>query len=199
VVAAWLKAEAKSPQFAHCIPLQDSDRHIIERPNLDDPAANSRRFRLLFSYREGILRYISGIAEWYQAELSGDDLAGLFAGPYPSWEIYSGCTGRVVRVAEAIRHGVLPRVLDENIHRGLATIQKHVTGTYDSMMRGEAVDPLILLENGKEGGLTVIEGTKRATALCWCHILDGVPCAGVAAFIGITQRANPWVSPHATP
>ncbi len=195
-VAAWLQAEVKSPQFSsQYVGLRDSDRHIIYYPNLDDREENSRR-RQFLSYRGGILKDISGISEWFRAELSADDLRGLHASPYPSWEIYSECTGKLVKVADAIRNGFMPRVLDPQIQQGLGTIQQNVRGLYALLNDGKTIEPLILLANNNVGPFTVIEGTKRATALCWRHCLDDAPCPGVPAFVGITQGACPWVSPH---
>ena len=65
------------------------DRQIIHQPDWNDPAENSLR-RHFLRYREGILRTIQDGTDWWAVELGVENLAGLFAGNYPSWEIYSG-------------------------------------------------------------------------------------------------------------
>lgn len=196
VVAAWLRAEVASPRFGHHLRLNEVDRQVIERPDLNDPAENSLR-RHLLRYREDILTTIPDDTEWWAAELAAGDLAGLFAINYPAWHIYSRGTGRLLEVAEAIRDAVCPSADDAKIADGLAAIRENVRGIYRALAGGRSLEPLVLLGREAAGPFTVIEGNRRATALCWRHRLDGVPCPGVSAFIGITSKPNPWLSPHA--
>ncbi len=196
VVAAWLQAEAASPRFAHHLRPGEVDRQVIERPDLNDPAENSLR-RQLLSYRDDILTTIPDDAEWWEAELAAEDLATLFAINYPAWEIYSGQTGRLVKVAEAIRDGARPVAAEPKIQEGLVAIEENVRGIYRGLAEGKSVGTLVLLGRRAAGPFTVIEGNKRAAALCWRHILDRVPCPGVPGFIAITSNPSPWLSPHA--
>ena len=198
IIAAWLQAEVASPRFGHHLRLTDVDRRIIDRPDLNDPAENSLRRRLL-RYRDDILTTIPGDTGWWAAELSGEDLAGLLAINYPAWEIYSGGTGRLLRVAEAVRDGLRPAADEALIQDGLVAIRENVEGILRTLEAGRSPGPLILLGHRPEGPFTVIEGNKRAAALCRRHLLDGVPCQGVTAFVGVTTAPNPWLSPHAAP
>lgn len=195
VVAAWLHAELDSPRFGHHLRLGDVDRGLIARPDLNDPAENALR-RQLLAYRDDILMTIPDDAEWWEGELAPGDLARLFAINYPAWEIYSGGTGRLVKVAEALRDGPGPTSDNSRISGGLTAIQENVGGIYRDLTGGRAVGPLILLGRRADGPFTVIEGNKRAAALCWRHCLDGIPCAGLPALAGITPRPCPWLSPH---
>jgi hypothetical protein len=185
-----------SPRFGHHLRLTDVDRRIIERPDLNDPAENSLRRRLL-RYRDDILTTIPDDTAWWAAELSGEDLAGLLAINYPAWEIYSRGTGALWKVAEALRDGLRPAADDAKIREGLVAIRENVEGISRALEEGRSAGPLILLGRRAEGPFTVIEGNKRAAALCRRHLLDGVPCQGVAAFVGVTAAPNPWLSPHA--
>lgn len=198
VVAAWLQAEVASPRFGHHLRLSEADWQIIERPDLNDPAENALR-RQLLAYREDILTTIPDDTEWWEAELSAEDLAGLLAINYPAWEAYSAGTGRLLRVAEAVRDGVRPAADDAKIQEGLVAIREHVQGIYGALGAGRGVGPLILLGRRAAGPFTVIEGNKRAAALAWRHCLAGAPCPGVPAFVGIAPGPCPWLSPHATP
>jgi hypothetical protein len=171
------------------------DRQIIERPDLNDPAENALR-RQLLRYRDDILTTIPDTTEWWEAELLPEDLFGLLAINYPAWEIYSGGTGKLVKVAEAIRDGSRPPADDPKIADGLAAIQENVQGIYSALTAGKTVGFLVLLGTAATAPSTVIEGNKRAAALCWRHCLDGAPCASVLAFMGITQGPCPWLSPH---
>jgi hypothetical protein len=198
VIAAWLQAEAASPRFGHHLRLTDVDRRIIERPDLNDPAENSLR-RQLLRYRDDILTTIPDDTGWWAAELSADDLFGLLAINYPAWEIYSGGTGRLLHVAEAVRDGARPASDDALIQDGLVAIRENVEGICRALEAGRPPGPLILLGRRAEGPFTVIEGNKRAAALCRRHLVDVVPCQGVTGFVGVTTGPNPWLSPHATP
>lgn len=195
VLAAWLRAEADSPRFGHHLRVGEMDRRIIEDPDLDDPAENALRRRLL-AYRDDILTTIPDDTEWWACELRGQDLARLFAINYPAWEIYSGWTGRLAQVAAALRDGPHPTVDDPQIRDGLGAIREHVRGIYGALTSGKTMGSLVLLGRQAEGPFTVIEGNKRAAALAWRHCLEGVTCPGVPALIVITHGPCPWVSLH---
>ena len=195
MVAAWLRAEVGSPRFSHHLRLGDVDRQIIERPDLNDPAENALR-RQFLRYRDDILTTIPKDAAWWDAQLAGEDLPGLLAINYPAWEIYSGGTGRSLKVAEAIRDGLRPPADDPRIADGLAAIRENVQGIYRALAGGKGIEPLILLGQEATGPFTVIEGNKRATALCWRHCLDSVPCPGILAFVGLTSGPCPWLWAH---
>ena len=195
VIAAWLRAELCSPCFRDYLQTDDSDLRIIKDPDVTNADENIRR-RQLIAYRGGIIEDIANSTEWREATRGVDDLAGLFASPYPSWELFSGCTGKIIRVAEAVRNGVRLRVCDRAVQQSLDEISKHVGEIYAGL-GGESVrGRLILLARSLLGPYTVIEGTKRATALCWRHCLETVPCYGTPAFVGITARPSPFLSPH---
>ncbi len=195
VVAAWLRAEMDSPRFGHHLRLSDVDRQIIERPDLNDPAENALR-RELLRYRDDILTTISQDTVWWEVELAAEDLSRLLAINYPAWEIYSGGTGKLLKVAEAIRDGIRPPADDPKVADGLAAIQENVRGIYRTLADGKSVGPLILLGQKATGPFTVIEGNKRVVALCWRHCLDIVPCPAVPAYVGLTPAPCPWLSPH---
>ncbi len=196
VVAAWLKAEVASPRFGHNLCLTDVDRRIIERPDLNDPGENALR-RQLLCYRDDILTTIPNDTEWWEAELMAEDLASLLAINYPVWEIYSGGTGRLVKVARVVRGGERPTANDPRTADGLMAIQANVQGIYRALADGKTVGPLVLLGKTAAGPFTVLEGNKRAAALCWRHCLDGIACSGIPALVGVTPNACPWLSPHA--
>ena len=198
VVAVWLQAEVGSPRFGHHLRVTDVDRRIIERPDLNDPAENALR-RQLLRYRDDILTTIPDDTEWWSAELSTGDLAGLLAINYPAWEIYSRGTGALLKVAEALRDGLRPAADDAKIGEGLVAIRENVEGILRALEEGRFAGPMILLGRRVEAPFTVIEGNKRAAALCRRHCLDRIPCAGVPALLGVTRRPCPWLSPHAGP
>ena len=197
VVAAWLRAEVGSPRFGHHLRLSDVDRRVVERPDLNNLAENALRRRLL-RYRDDILTTISQDTVWWEVELAAEDLSRLLAINYPAWEIYSGGTGKLLRVAEAVRDGSLPSSDDPKIADGLAAIRENVGGIYRALKAGQGVGALILLARDRAGPFTVIEGNKRAAALCWRHCLDGIPCPGAPAYLGITPAPCPWLSPPAS-
>ena len=196
VVVAWLQAEERSPRFGHHLHLGDVDRRIIERPDLIDPTENALRRRRL-AYRDDILTTIPAETEWWAAELAADDLADLFAINYPAWEVYSSGTGRLLKVAEAVRDGLHPTAADPTLQDGISAIRENVGGIYHALSEGKTLGPLVLIGGKVSGPFTVIEGNKRAAALCWRHCLDVVPWPGIASFVGITLYPNPWLSPHA--
>jgi len=194
VVAAWLRAEMDSPRFGHHLRLGDVDRRLIEQPDLNDPAENALR-RQLLRYRDDILTAIPNDTVWWEAELSGEDLPDLSAINYPAWEIYSGGTGKLAAVADAIRRGWCPAAAVV-IRDGLAAIRENVRGIHEALEVGTAVGPLVLLGRSADGAFTVIEGNKRAAALCWRHYLDRFPCAGIPVFVGVSPARRPWLSPQ---
>ncbi len=198
VIAAWLQAEIGSPRFGHHLRLGEVDRSVVERPDLNDPAENSLR-RHLLRYRDDILTGIPEDTEWWEAELAGEDLSGVLHINYRAWDIYSAGTGRLLRVAEAIRDDASPVAADDTqIGDGLAAIREHVAGIFHALAAGKAAGPLVLLGRSATGPFTVIEGNKRAAALCWRHCLDGIPCSPLPVLVGLTLHPSPWLSPFAT-
>src|SRR5438067_1255396 len=84
MVAHFLKTELDSVRFTQqlleLLQRDGMDRRIIDEPNLQNPAENAYRSRLLGDYRgykrgEGIFRFVPDEAAWHRYALSREELA----------------------------------------------------------------------------------------------------------------------------
>ncbi len=183
-VVALLRAERCSPTSARYLALKGVDQKIIDQPNYDSPKENALRWNALGDRRSVFLNLPLDTA-WWAATISGEELAGLFAEDYKAWNLCSGGSRRLLRAAQAIRDSAPPPSKDPTIERELDEIWQAIPAICGALNGGEMIEPLILVGSEQAGPFCVIEGTKRATALCWRHCLESVPCPGVNVLLAI--------------
>lgn len=100
VLAEFLKAEFYHPEF-------DGDREkfesIVHNPNLADEGENAVRRALLYRRRGPMLRELPEDTEWWQVELSPEELEHINVFPRAQWRRISDGNFQAMHVAERIR------------------------------------------------------------------------------------------------
>jgi hypothetical protein len=100
VLAEFLKAEFYRPEF-------DSDRQkfeaIVYSPNLADEFENAVRRALLYRRRGPMLRELPEGTEWWEIEMSEDELERINVFPRAQWRRISDGNFQALHVAERIR------------------------------------------------------------------------------------------------
>jgi len=186
-VLAFLRAEWKSPSSRKHLDVTKVSAKILEDPNLSDPAENLRRWQALGS-RQRILGDLPGSTEWWVARIGRDELKGLSTGGYKLWKWLSAETRLVLKVAETIHRNGWPPSPGEELREELADAREAVPNILRDLKCGKKLDPLLLVGSAVGGPFRVIEGTKRATALCLLHCLKGAVCEGIDALLGISPE-----------
>ena len=184
-VVALLRAEGQSPCSFRYLALEGVDRRVIDHPDYDSHEENMLRWHALGG-RKSLFASLPQDTEWWAATISCGDLAALVAGDYAAWSLYSGGTRHLLTVAVAIRDGRRPQSQDPLIAKELSKLQESIPAIRRALDEGQTINPLVLLGTGQAGPFYVIEGTKRATALCWRHCLDNIPCPGLEVLVAIT-------------
>lgn len=182
----FLRAEVKSELTSKYLSLEGVDPKIINEADLNSPSENFHRWRAL-GHRQGVLAKIPWYTKWWLARLDGEELGELLADQcYETWRTLSRGTWRLLTAAEAVRNRERFASDKPDVQAELPEQTKAIREIYDSSDGTREMGVLILVRAEEGGPLTVIEGIKRATALCWRHCLDGVPCPGIEAYVGIT-------------
>lgn len=183
-VLAFLRAEWKSPSSRRHLDVTNVSERIIKDPDLTDPAENSERWRAL-GKRQIILRNLPGSTEWWVARIGADDLKDLRTGEYKLWIRVSDGTRLLLKVAETIHRDGWPWSSDQELQEELAQAREAVPNILRDLKNGKKLDPLLLVGNAVGGPFRLIEGTKRATALCLFHCLNGAVSEGIDVLLGI--------------
>lgn len=202
VLAAWLRNDWNSPQARQEIEFRLSIWNVgvdlIERPRLDRPWDHWVRVKLLEGLREPVWERLPDDIRWMEATVNPADVAGWLARPGdPTWEIFSGGSGRIADVAACARTGELPRGCPmREAHRcqtALDTVKRIARG----IDRRPLADPYLLLAPSENGLFTILDGHKRAAAAHWVATLDGRPDAvgPLTAYLGISPQSSPFRRP----
>ncbi len=187
VVVAWLRAERDSPSCKRYLRLDPCVEQILENPNPYNADENLKRWHAL-GERAHILKSLPGNTEWWLANLTAEDLAKLRAWPHDTWVRYSDGTRGLLTVAEAIRDDKCPLGETPPIQRGLAEIRDGVVNIYRGLKQGGRYGELVVVAREWNDRPIVIEGTKRATALCWHHCLEREPVEMIFGYVGISAQ-----------
>jgi hypothetical protein len=163
VYAAFLASERR-----HYSELGEDLVALIDHPNLDSPAENFFRIRLLYARRAPVLGEIPPDTVWHSVRSVrlADHLDEL----------------RVMRVSDWI-HSDLAPADDRRLARIAAWRQKPLTD------RPETWHPPVLWGHSKDGPFTIIEGNNRLTALASQEPESTFP---IPAFVGLSALPCVW-------
>jgi O-antigen/teichoic acid export membrane protein len=153
VIAEFLKSDFDSPAF---LEYHDAMRNIVANPHFDDSNENAKRRALFFIRHLSLWKEIPIGTEWYEAELTEDDLANVRAFPRAQWRKPAHGNFSMTRIAEGIR--TRQKTLDDQF---LAKIDK----ISDRFSNGTAsFASLILIGLNATEPLTVLDGNHRLVA-----------------------------------
>jgi len=169
VIAEFLKSDFHCPEFRE---YRESLRSLVETPNLDSQTENAKRRALFFIRHLSLWKEIPTGAEWYEAELTYDDLINVRAFPRAQWRKPAHGDFSMVKIAD----GVWKRQssLDEQFLTKIANISdliaRETTGLGSVILIGlNESEPLTVLDGNHRliaAMLAKPEGIRHLTFLC---------------------------------
>jgi O-antigen/teichoic acid export membrane protein len=99
-IAEFLKSDFNGPAFRE---YHHSLGNIVKSPNFEDPQENAKRRALLFLRHLYLWREIPADTEWYEAEISTEDLANIRMFPRAQWRKVANGRFSTLAVAEGIK------------------------------------------------------------------------------------------------
>jgi O-antigen/teichoic acid export membrane protein len=153
VIAEFLKRDFNSPAFRE---YRKSMRHIVDNPRLDDPNENAKRRALLFIRHLSLWKEIPVGTEWYEAELTEDDLVNVRAFPRAQWRKPAHGNFSMIRIAEGVR--ARQKTLDDQF-------LTKINNMSECFSKGTAsFGSLILIGLNEKEPFTVLDGNHRLIA-----------------------------------
>jgi hypothetical protein len=156
IIAAFLQNEFHEPEFHRDRKQFES---LVMHPDLSDETANAVRRALLFRRRATMWRELPLDTEWWEVELTREDLDRLRVFPRAQWRKIANGSFQVGHVVERIR---------DRYDRGRNNefISKVVSLSYE--LRDETSrrinGSILLIGLDEHSPLTIIEGNHRLTA-----------------------------------
>jgi O-antigen/teichoic acid export membrane protein len=175
-IAAFLKSDFHNPAFHE---YHEPLGTIVRSPNFGDTEENAKRRALFFIRHLYLWREIPQDTEWYEAEITPDDLANIRMFPRAQWRKVANGRFSTLEIADGMR-----KRQDQLDSAFVSKI--HAIGR-----RFEATDPelgaVILIGISQAGPLTVVDGNHRLMAA----ILSSPQAIGSLRFIvGLSPRMN---------
>lgn len=153
VIAEFLKSDFHYPAFRD---YRESLHALVATPNLDDPSENAKRRALLFIRHLSLWKEIPSDTEWYEAELTADDLINVRAFPRAQWRKPAQGNFSITKIVEGVR--TRHDVMDEQFLAKIEDISDRIT-------KGTAnFGSLILIGLNENEPLTVLDGNHRLVA-----------------------------------
>lgn len=173
MIALFLRTELPAPRsrdalHAH-LDRAGLPERVITDPDLEDPAENRARRRILTEHRDydtrtGLFDAFPDDVRWEWMGITPAELAAVRYIDYDYWVELSGGTRLAVDAAPRIRAGVAPFGVSSDWALGMAR----------AVADGARFPPLILVTNGSSARrVVVLEGHARLTAFMLAH--DSLP------------------------
>ncbi|HVU47103.1 MAG TPA: lipopolysaccharide biosynthesis protein [Terracidiphilus sp.] len=153
VIAEFLKSDFHYPAFQE---YRDSMQAIVAKPNFDDASENAKRRALLYIRHLSLWKELPSDTEWYEAELTADDLINIRAFPRAQWRKPARGSFSITEIVEGVRghHDVI----DEQSLIKINDISHRLS-------KGTAcLGTLILIGLNESEPLTVLDGNHRLVA-----------------------------------
>jgi hypothetical protein len=153
IVAQFLRGEFYHREFDLYRP---DFKHLVEHADLNDPQENFIRRALLFRRRGRLWRELPPGMEWWEVELSTDDLARLRSFPRNDWRRFAG---RGFYLSEMIGR-IQAELADGEPSRFLKKLDEIAT----DLQERPVPNAVLLIGIEGEYPLTIIEGNHRMAA-----------------------------------
>ncbi len=152
-IAEFLKSDFNGPAFRE---YHDTLRNIVKSPNLEEPNENAKRRALLFLRHLYLWREIPTDTQWYEAEISTDDLVNIRMFPRAQWRKVAN--GRFSTLAIA-----------EGMQKRRDQLDAQFVSKIDAIARRfDAEDPelgaVLMIGVGDSDPVTVLDGNHRVMA-----------------------------------
>ncbi len=154
IVAEFLRSEFYHPDFD---PYRNDFKHLVEHGDLDDPQGNFIRRALLFRRRGGLWRELPSDTEWWEVELTPEDLVRLRSFPRNEWRRFAEAGFQLTEM--------VPRIEAELARRGEhGRFLKKLGAIANDLHEREVPDAILLIGIDEHQSLTIIEGNHRMAA-----------------------------------
>jgi O-antigen/teichoic acid export membrane protein len=152
-IAEFLKNDFYDPRFSE---YQKSMGGLVTAPDLDDPGENARRRALLFIRHGALWRELPKDTEWFEIELTANDLERIRVFPRAQWRKLARGDFRLNQVLQSLRAG------------SWGSVEKAFLDKISDLrrwLRQEAEPGTVLLIGLNESNpLTILDGNHRLVA-----------------------------------
>src|SRR6266700_882875 len=153
VIAEFLKSEFHHPEFNE---YRDAFKGIVTTPNFSSRDENTLRRALLFLRRGAMWRELPADTEWFEVELSIQDLARVRVFPRAQWRKVAQGSFGLNETVERIRAG-------QGSHSDREVLSK--LQRLRPLVHANLVNPTVLLISAdKDSPLTILDGNHRLAA-----------------------------------
>jgi O-antigen/teichoic acid export membrane protein len=153
VIAEFLKSDFPSPAFRD---YHESLQEIVSNPNLDDAGENAKRRALLFIRHLALWEEIPAETEWYELEVSEEDLGQIRVFPRAQWRKLARGNFSIHDVAEGMR--ARRNVVDAPFLAKIAAIGEQYN------REDPGLGAVILIGLNESEPLTILDGNHRLVA-----------------------------------
>jgi O-antigen/teichoic acid export membrane protein len=152
-IAEFLKSDFHFPAFRE---YQKALGGIVKNPNSGDPDENAKRRALLFVRHLYLWKEIPRNTEWYEVEMTGEDLANIRMFPRAQWRRVANGRFSALEIAE----GICRR--EDQLDAGFISKLRAIGKRFDAEDPGLGAVILIGVSDTKP--LTVLDGNHRLMA-----------------------------------
>lgn len=153
VIADFLKSEFYQPEFTR---YRKAFIELVNNPNLSSERDNSLRRALLFHRRGRLWRELPPQTEWWEVEMTSEDLLRTRVFPRNQWLRYGAPNFLLLETTERIRSRILAHSRDRFILK--------LRSLSIEMAQKEERSSVILITIDEHTPLTIVEGNHRMTA-----------------------------------
>ena len=153
VISEFLKSDFHSPAFRD---YHEALRDLVMNPNLDDIRDNAKRRALLFIRHLSLWKELPLNTDWYEVELTHDDLTNIRAFPRAQWRRPAHGNFSITKIVEGISSH--HNSLDDQSLAKITDISDRIAKETSSF------GSLILIGLNEYEPLTVIDGNHRLVA-----------------------------------
>ncbi len=152
-IADFLKSEFYQPEFTR---YRKAFVELVNNPDLSSEGDNSLRRALLFHRRGRLWRELPRQTEWWEVEMTPEDLLRTRVFPRNQWLRYGAPNFLLLETAERIRWRILAHSRDRFILK--------LRSLSIEMAQKEERSSVILITIDEHTPLTIVEGNHRMTA-----------------------------------
>jgi len=152
-IAEFLKSDFHTSAFKE---YHESMQELVASPNLDDANENAKRRALLFIRHLSLWRELPSDTEWYEAELTHEDLEHVRAFPRAQWRRPAQGSFSMSKIVEGVRN--LEDTLDDHSLAKIANLSEQIS------RQDTSFGALILIGLNETEPLTVLDGNHRLVA-----------------------------------
>ena len=163
VIAEFLRSEFHHPEFDE---YRSEFDHLVRNPDLSSSRENALRQALLFLRRGAMWRELPTDTQWFEVDLTADDLSRIRFFPRAHWRRVAQGSFHVMDVVERIREQLERSVQDDFLGK---------LRLLSSSVQENLVNPTVLLIGvNDQGPLTILDGNHRMAATMLSSSMSGL-------------------------